>query len=130
MSGPVDKARAAWGAEIPEWVEALAVECGMSSQSRVAAQIGRSASLVSLVLANRYPGDLGAVEELFNGVFRSARVECPALGTIPAHECRQWREKSRRFVNVNSLRVRMYRACAQCPRNAREVADETQHPKR
>ncbi|WP_413874136.1 hypothetical protein [Albidovulum sp.] len=126
MSAPVEKARAAWGPAIPEWVEALAVECGATSQNRVAAAIGRSASLVSLVLANRYAGDLAAVEELFNGVFRAARVECPALGTIPANECRRWREKSRRFVNVNALRVRMYRACAHCPRNAREAADDQQ----
>lgn len=123
MNGTVEKARAAWGDDIPEWVEALAVECSMSSQNKVSARIGRSGSLISMVLANRYKGDLEAVEELFNGAFRNVRVDCPALGTIPANECRKWREKGRQFVNVNALRIRMYRACAGCPRNRREVAD-------
>lgn len=126
MSGPVDKARGAWGTGIPEWVEALAAECAATSQNQVAKRIGRSSSLVSYVLANKYEGDLAAVEELFNGAFRSARVECPALGIIPVNECRQWREKARRFVNVNALRVRMYRACVSCPRNAKEPTDEAE----
>ncbi|MCU9850377.1 hypothetical protein OEZ60_20540 [Defluviimonas sp. WL0024] len=121
---PLDTAREAWGEALPEWIEALAVECSASSQNKVAAQLGRSASLVSLVLRAKYPGDLAAIEELFNGIFRDARVDCPALGTIPMHECRQWREKARKFVNVNALRVRMYRACVNCKRNRKEVADD------
>lgn len=124
MSGPVEKARAAWGAEIPEWVEALAAECAATSQNRVAKRLGRSATLVSNVLANKYEGDMEAVEDLFSGVFLSARVECPALGLIPINECRQWREKARQFVNVNALRVRMYRACVNCPRNRKEPPNE------
>lgn len=125
MTSPVDIARAAWKEALPEWVEALACECAATSQNKVAAQLGRSSSLISQVLRAKYPGDLQAVEELFNGVFRNARVECPALGTIPMHECRHWREKARQFVNVNSLRVRMYRACVNCPRNRKETLNET-----
>lgn len=117
---PIDIARASWGDGIPDWIVALASECEATSQNKVAARIGRSPALVSQVLRAKYPGDLAAVEELFNGVFRSAQVDCPELGTIPANECRQWREKSRRFVNVNSLRVRMYRACNRCPRCKKE----------
>ena len=36
MSGPVAVARAAWGADIPDWVEALAEASAASSQSKVA----------------------------------------------------------------------------------------------
>ncbi|WP_126976500.1 hypothetical protein [Frigidibacter oleivorans] len=115
---PVERAQEAWGAELPEWVLALARECarpGMS-QSKVAGRLGRSGSLVSQVLARKYPGDLQAVQDLFEGVFRNATVTCPALGHIPTNECRDWRDKQRQFVNVNALRVRMYRACSACPR--------------
>lgn len=125
MSGPVEIMREAWNGKQPEWVEALAVECAATSQNKVAAELGRSPSLISQVLHAKYPGNLRAVEELFNGVFREARVECPALGTIPTNECRHWRDKARQFVNVNSLRVRMYRACVNCPRNRKEQPHET-----
>lgn len=120
MSTPSEIAREHWGADLPDWIADLARECEASSQNKVAARLGRSASLISQVLRAKYPGDLGAVEELFNGVFNAATVECPALGKIPANECRHWREKSRNFVNINSLRVRMYRACSNCPRNRKE----------
>ena len=119
----VAKARDAWGAALPEWVEAMAHECAKSSQSRVAARLGRSGGLVSQVLANKYPGDLASVEDLFNGVFRAECVQCPALGLLPLNECRDWRVKARKFVNVNTLRVRMYRACIQCPKNRKETDD-------
>lgn len=116
MNGPVEKAQAAWGAALPDWVLGLAKVCAESSQSKVASRMNRSASLVSAVLANSYKGSLDAVEEVYRGVFELAVVECPALGTIPTNECRDWQMKAGRFVNVNSQRVAMYRACHACPR--------------
>lgn len=120
MNTAIEIARAHWGEEMPQWIADLARECEASSQNKVALRLGRSAALISQVLRAKYPGDLEAVEELFNGAFNDATVECPALGVLPANECRHWREKSRRFVNVNSLRVRMYRACSSCPRKRKE----------
>ncbi|MFZ5749890.1 MAG: hypothetical protein ACOY5U_02370 [Pseudomonadota bacterium] len=128
MTGPVETARAAWAAAakpLPDWVEAMAQECARTSQNRVAERIGRSAAVVSQVLRAKYPGDLAAVEELFNGAFRGELTACPAKGTIPVDQCRHWREKARRFVNVNAERVAMYRACSACPRNRKEAADAT-----
>lgn len=116
MSGPVALAESAWGEDMPDWVRTLAEECAMTSQNKVAARLGRSAALVSQVLRNRYAADLAGVEQVVRGVFEGATVQCPALGTIPANVCRDWQLKSSRFVNVNSLRVQMYRACHGCPR--------------
>lgn len=127
---PLAVATAAWeakGLSLPEWVGALARECAASSQNRVAEQMGRSAALVSQVLRAKYPGDLTAVEEVFNGAFRDATLVCPALGVIPTNVCRDWRLKARRLVNVNAQRVQMFRACNQCPRNEKEVAHDTAH---
>jgi hypothetical protein len=123
MTAPLENARAAWAKadkSLPDWIEALAIECGATSQNRVAERMGRSAALISQVLRAKYPADLSAVEERFRGVFLEARIECPALGTLPAHECQDWRRKSRAFASGNPLRVQMFRACAACPRNARE----------
>jgi len=120
MSGPLETARAAWGEPLPDWVETLAIECAASSQSRVASALGRSGSLVSQVLRNRYKGDLAALEDAVRGVYMQARLHCPALGTIPTNICQDWRRKSRQFATGNPLRVRMYRACGRCPRNRRD----------
>ncbi len=117
MSSPVETAIKAWGTDLPDWVERLALECAATSQNKVATKINRSAAMISQVLRRKYPGDLSAVEELVQGVFMAAVIECPALGLIPSNECQDWRIKARQFVNVNAMRVRMYRACARCPRN-------------
>lgn len=114
---PLTTARAAWGEAIPDWVEALALECARSSQNAVARELERSSSMVSQVLRNKYPGSLTAIEERFRGVFLDARVHCPALGDIPSNVCQDWREKAREFVPTNSQRSRMFQACKTCARN-------------
>jgi hypothetical protein len=114
---PLTTARTAWGAGLPDWVEALAIECGRSSQNAVAKELERSSALVSQVLRNKYPGNLTAFEERFRGVFLDARISCPAQGDIPSNICQDWREKAREFVPTNSQRSQMFRACKACPRN-------------
>ena len=117
MSAQVKAVQTAWGDSVPEWVIAMAMECDGSSQSAVARKIGRSPALVNQVLKNTYKGDLKAVEELISGVFLKGTVTCPAFGELPSNECQEWRRKSRKFLNVNSQRVKMFRACRRCPRN-------------
>lgn len=117
MSGPLDVARGAWGADLPDWVETLAIECGKSSQAKVAKALGRSAGAISLILNRKYNADLGAMEERVRGVFQQQVVACPALGNMPTQVCQDWRIKSRTFVLGNPQRTRMYRACLRCPRN-------------
>lgn len=117
MSGPIETARAAWGEDLPDWVLCLARECEARSQSQVAAVLGRSAALVSQVIRKKYTARMDAIEDLVRGHFMNGKVECPSLGLIPTHECREWRIKSRRAGTSNMLRVRMYRACNHCPRN-------------
>jgi hypothetical protein len=119
----VDIARESWGDAPPDWVLRLAEACDATSQAKVGARIGRSGSVVSQVLRNRYPGNVRGVEEMVRGVLMQAVVECPALGRLPAHECQRWRVASDHFLGTNSLRVRMYRACNRCPvkRQAREA---------
>lgn len=113
---PLDTARAHWGAHMPDWVQALADACTETSQNKVALRLGRSAALVSNVLRNRYGGSMQTVEQLVRGVLLAETVDCPALGTMPMHECNAWRVKASAFANTNALRVRMYRACQTCSR--------------
>lgn len=109
----LDQARAAWGDEIPDWVEELARQVDATSQNHVAKKMKRSASLVSTVLSQSYGGSYGPTEDVVRGVFMAGTVECPQLGTIPTSDCRDWQRAP--FRNTNSQRVAMYRACARCP---------------
>jgi hypothetical protein len=114
---PLEMARANWGEDLPDWIETLAIECGRTSQIDVARKLERSGAVISQVLRNKYPAETGLIEERVRGVFLAGQVSCPGLGEIPTHECQNWREKSRTFAMGNPTRLRMYRACSQCPRN-------------
>ena len=106
---------------MPDWIRALALACSEASQNKVAARLGRSAGLVSHVLRNSYPGDMASVEELVRGAFMGGEVSCPGLGQIPMDECNVWRGRAKKFSSANALRVRMYRACVNCPRFKGEI---------
>ncbi|MGC9368677.1 MAG: hypothetical protein ACP5DX_03960 [Paracoccaceae bacterium] len=120
MSGPVEAARAAWGDALPDWVLRLAEECADTSQNKAAQRIGKSGALVSQVLRNKYPAPLAPIEETVRGVLMAEVIVCPALGDLPRNECQDWRKRARHFSPVNTLRVRMFRACSRCPRNGKE----------
>lgn len=124
MSGPLDTARAAWGADLPDWVEIMAVECGKTSQRVVADKLGRSTAVISQVLSHKYPADMKRIEERVRGVFLDAVIECPGMGEMPLQSCQDWREKAKVFAVGNPTRVRMYRACAGCARNQKEAIDD------
>lgn len=121
MSGPVTAAKAAWGAEIPEWVVRLAESCAVTSQSKVAKQLGYTPAVVSQVVRNCYSGRIDNVRERVEGQLMGATVVCPALGNLPLHQCAAWRVKSRNFSGANHERVMMYRACNRCPNNKVET---------
>jgi len=120
VSGKVDhveKADAAWGKGLPDWVLTLAEQCNMSSQGKVAARLDWSTAAISQVVGNTYHragGDIQAVEASVRGVFMNGTITCPALGKLPQNECRDWRKKAKNFGNANVMRVRMYRACNNC----------------
>lgn len=120
---PLERAQAAWGEALPDWVAALAIECGQSSQARVAKRLDRSPTIVSQVLSRTYPADLATIEDRVRGLLLNACVQCPALGKIPTQDCQDWREKGRVFSLGNPLRTRMYRACGTCARNRKEAEE-------
>ncbi|WP_210238405.1 transcriptional regulator [Brucella haematophila] len=106
----IDKARAAWGEAIPEWIVILAEACDRDSQSAIARKVGYSASAISQVLSNSYQnGDISRVEGAVRGALLAETVSCPIMGDIPHNTCLLWQRKP--FAATNSNRVRMYQAC-------------------
>lgn len=124
-NAPLETARLAWGEPLPDWIETLALVCGRSSQAKVAKELGRSGAVISQVLRRVYSADMANIEERVRGVYLDGKLDCPALGEMPVHQCQDWREKSRAFQVGNPLRARMFRACQNCPRNRKEVTNDT-----
>lgn len=120
MTGPLATIATAWGMSPPDWIAALAEECARTSQAKASAHIGRSPAVVSQALHNRYPGDMAVLEELVRANIMGAVVTCPALGSLPLSECRDWRDKAKNFAGTNAMRVRMFRACTHCPMNRKD----------
>ncbi|MEX2481203.1 MAG: transcriptional regulator [Gammaproteobacteria bacterium] len=110
----LEKAAAAWG-PAPDWVVEFAKEADAHGLKGAAATIGCSASLVSNVVNNKYPGDLGRIEEAVRGALMGKTVWCQGVGDdIARHTCLDWQKKP--FVPTSPDRARMYRACRDnCP---------------
>lgn len=106
---PIEVARAAWGNELPAWVEAIALEAGRTSGADVARRIGYSDAVVSSVIANKYKGRLDNVETRVRGALMGETVGCPVLGDIARNRCLD--EQKRGFSTSSSVRARIYRAC-------------------
>lgn len=125
MTAPdmIATAEESWGAPLPDWVRSLALACQRTSQSRVAAELDRSPAVVSTVLRKKYAGSYDRIEERVRGLLMNGRIDCPALGQLPTHECQDWREKAKVFAAGNPTRTRMFRACRKCPMFLKEAVE-------
>ncbi|TNF21843.1 MAG: hypothetical protein EP318_06115 [Rhodobacteraceae bacterium] len=121
---PIEKARTAWGDDLPDWVELLAQACTHESQNKVAKRLGYSPTVVSNVLSKKYAASLEAVEDKVRGVYDRKTVDCPALGELPSNQCRKWRTKARKLNSANAMNVTMFRACNRCPLHKGQADEE------
>jgi hypothetical protein len=121
MTDPLATAQAAWGADLPDWVHALAVACSRNSQRMVAQELGRSGAMINQVLKKKYLADTARIEERVRGLYLNGRVQCPALGEVPSQECQDWRDKSRTFAPGSPRRTLMFRACRGCALNQKDA---------
>lgn len=114
----LEKARQAWGNDMPDWVTALAEDCVRRSQRVVAKDIGYSVGVVSQVLNRVYPGNIEKVERAIRGKFLGATVSCPGFyEDISTLTCHGWQIKARGKIVVSSgARTHMWHACRRCPR--------------
>ncbi len=109
-----EKAGDAWGAPLPDWVEALAATADAQGLEKAGKAIDYSTSAVSAVLAGKYGGDLGRIEEKVQGALLGRVVECPRLGEMSRSVCLEWQRKPK--AHTSSLRIEMFHACrGGCP---------------
>lgn len=122
----LDTARAAWGDPLPDWIETLALECQLKSQSQVAKALDVSPAAVSQVLRGKYAGSTARMEERVRGVYLDGKVNCPALGELATNECLKHRDNAKSFHMASPRRALMYRACNRCPRFTEKTDDHTE----
>lgn len=115
----IDKALAAWGDALPDWVRALAEEADRTSQNVVARLVGYSASAISATIGGTYAAkDTKPLEQAVRAKLMRAAVACPECGGMPLDQCLVWRKRAAGdFVPLGSLHRMMRRACQSCPHN-------------
>lgn len=112
----LDRARAAWGADMPRWVQLLATACDATSQREAADKLGKSNGYVSRLLNNRYPGDLAEAEKLVRAAWGQEDVVCPLWNAaIPLASCMAARRRD--LPPSNSIHHLHRRMCPVCPNN-------------
>lgn len=119
-------ARKAWGARLPDWVEALARLATEKGLKKAAAATGLSAASVSTVIANKYGARTDNVRHRVRIALDLDTVECPVLGTIKASECVGHRRRG--ASSTNMIHVKLSRTCPSCtqgyPLDVRETENE------
>ena len=111
----VMRAEAAWGTDMPGWVQLLAQAADRLGQKAAGELIGRSGGYVSRVLRNDYPGDMAEAERIVLAKLSHTDVQCPEFGLIPQSSC--FRNRRQAGDRSTFLRRRFADACPQCRLN-------------
>lgn len=114
----LEKARAAWRSDLPDWIEALAIAADATSQNAMARVTGYSSATLSGAIGRTYEGNMTAVEERIRATVMAEMIVCPCIGDTSLAQCFEWREQAAKpFRSISSLHIMMRRACNACPRN-------------
>lgn len=120
----IDRARAAWGHDLPRWVHLLASACDASNQRVVSEKLGKSQGYTSRLISKSYAGSYAEAERLVRAAYGDEEVFCPIWGPIPLANC--MRNRRSNVPPRNSVQHQYRRACPTCPVNtdaAAPVAD-------
>lgn len=107
-----------------DWYLALKKEVERTSQSRVGSKCGISTTYVNWLLKGTYEtngGNIENVAEKISGALLEQSVNCPVLDVITTDICAQHRNSA--FSPHNPMRVRLYRACQNCPNNPKNIGE-------
>lgn len=114
-AGPsfAEKAAAAWGEPLPDWVRELAMLADRDGLAGAERATGYSRSAISTALNGKYTGDLGRLEEMVRGALMDVQVDCPVLGEIGRDRCLT--EQKEPFRATSRHRAQLWHACKLCP---------------
>jgi len=100
-----------------KWLDVLRQQVAEHGQPSVAKVIGVSAATVSLVVNEKYTGDMKRIEKLVEGAFLQKCVNCPVLGELALHEC--MKHQARKGISSNPIYMQLYKSCRSgCPHSS------------
>lgn len=107
------------------WREALQQACEQQGRAAIARLLGYSTTTLSLVLADKYVGDLNKVIAKIEGALMGVEVACPVIGSIPKNRCIE--QQSRAPSIANPLRLQFGKTCPSCPNfyNCKDSKEKT-----
>ncbi|MCO5082615.1 MAG: transcriptional regulator [Rhizobiaceae bacterium] len=113
-AGPtfVEKASAAWGEPLPDWIEELARLADRDGLAGAEQVTNYSRSAISFALNGKYTGDIGRLEEMVRGALMQSNVDCPVLGEIGRDRCLT--EQKEPFRATSRHRAQLFHACKTC----------------
>lgn len=101
------------GEAAPDWLVELARLCDREGLAGAGRRLGYSPSALSTVLAGKYAGDTGRIEEMVRGALMALTVDCPVLGEIGRDQCLA--EQKEPFRATSRHRAQLFHACKTCP---------------
>lgn len=116
----LDRARIAWGEDMPPWVRLLASACDAGNQRLVGERLDRSSGWVSRILNRNYAGSYEEAETIVRAAYGNEDVVCPLWGSIPLASC--VRNRRRKGPPQNQAHLLHARACPTCPNNSDRAA--------
>jgi hypothetical protein len=115
----LQRALARWGAEIPDWVAALARAAdseiakggNLETLGKMLGILGRQ---ISGILGKTFPGKLDRFEKIVRGKLMRDTVQCPVLHMeIGSDACADYQR--RKFSSANPQLARLAKGCPACP---------------
>lgn len=103
-----EKAEAAWGTPLPDWIEKLATACDGKGLRKTAADLSVSPAIVSLAI-RRGRAKLDFIRSRVEHLLGISIIPCPVLGLISRKECRDNQQKP--FSSINPIEVQLFRSC-------------------
>jgi hypothetical protein len=95
------------------WLDLLKNKVELLGRRQVEADTSMSKTTLSLVLNDKYPGNLSNIESQVIIAYTNTTVACPVLGDIAVKRCNT--EQIKGFSPSNPQRIKLYKACATCP---------------
>ena len=118
-----EKAEAAWGVPLPDWIEKLATACDGKGLRKTAADLDVSPAIVSLAI-RRSRAKLDFIERRVKDILGISIIPCPVLGLISRKDCRDNQQKP--FSSINPIAVQLFRSCRGACLYS-EIAKEERH---
>lgn len=121
----LEKARIAWGDDLPDYIVVLAERCDETTQRAVGRALGFHASAVSKLINRNYEAGYDELEIKIRRVLMNVGVACPTFGEIPLASCLNIRRAKPEQLDMAERNFAS--ACARCPLNSDIKKKVTSH---